>query len=63
MKTAREKKKKLGRIFAFLLVLAFGLCMVYPLIWMFFAAFKTNKEIYTGTGRSEERRVGKECTG
>ena len=50
MKTAREKKKKLGRIFAFLLVLAFGLCMVYPLIWMFFAAFKTNKEIYTGTG-------------
>jgi oligogalacturonide transport system permease protein len=40
---AKSNKKHL--IYYFLITL-FGLVMIYPLIWMFFATFKSNKEIF-----------------
>ena len=41
-------KKHLKEILSYtvLILIAFFLC--YPLVWMFFASFKTNAEIYTG---------------
>lgn len=30
-------------------LIVIGVIMIYPLIWMFFASFKTNAEIYSGT--------------
>ena len=42
------------------LVLALvSVLMLYPLVWLLGATFKSNAEIFTE--RSEERRVGKEC--
>lgn len=45
----KKTKNKIieGLKYAFLII--FGLLMIYPLIWMFFASFKENNEIYTGT--------------
>ncbi|HJA64868.1 MAG TPA: carbohydrate ABC transporter permease [Sellimonas intestinalis] len=37
------------RWISFLVVLALGIVMIYPLIWMFFASFKTNDEINLAT--------------
>ena len=34
------------RILYHLFVVAFGICMIYPIIWMFFASFKTSAEIF-----------------
>lgn len=45
----RKIRKKMRRKLLTLLIFLFGICMIYPLIWMFFASFKTNNEIYTGT--------------
>lgn len=42
--------KRVGPWICFGTVLVLGVCMVYPLIWMFFASFKTNNEINLGTG-------------
>ncbi len=43
-------KKKRGRNsiswVTYVIVLAVGLLMLYPIIWMFFATFKTNEEIF-----------------
>lgn len=41
-------KKRLNGVFPYivLILIAFALC--YPLLWMFFASFKTNAEIYSG---------------
>lgn len=33
------------RWISFLLITIIGICMIYPLVWMFFASFKTNNEI------------------
>lgn len=41
-------KKKIKRILLYIIISLVGFIMVFPLIWMFFAAFKTNEEIYTG---------------
>lgn len=38
--------KSLHRSLAYIFVIAFGLVMVFPLIWMFFATFKDNKELF-----------------
>jgi len=32
----------------YVVLIGIGLVMIYPLIWMFFASFKTNNEIYGG---------------
>lgn len=44
------KKKRWMHWLSLLLITAVGICMVYPLVWMFFAAFKTNDEINLAAG-------------
>jgi len=39
-------KTKVKYTIYYILITLFGLIMIYPLIWMFFATFKTNKEIF-----------------
>ena len=43
-----KSKKHIREVFAYtiLIIVAFILC--YPLVWMFFASFKSNTEIYSG---------------
>lgn len=43
---SRKKKKTIHEIIMYVVLIGVGLVMVYPLIWMFFASFKTNNEIY-----------------
>lgn len=42
------KKKRIQTVFRYLILLVIGVVMVYPLIWMFFATFKNNAEIFGG---------------
>ena len=44
------KKKRWMHWFSLLLITAVGICMVYPLIWMFFTSFKSNDEINLAAG-------------
>lgn len=39
-------KKKCNKIFVHLLIILLGIIMIYPLVWMFLATFKTNAEIF-----------------
>jgi multiple sugar transport system permease protein len=41
------KKKTVTRIIYHIFVIAFGLAMIYPIVWMFFASFKDTKEIFS----------------
>ena len=43
-----KSKKKLGKIISYIILITIGILMCYPLIWMFFASFKTNTEIFAG---------------
>ena len=43
----REQKTKVSAFFRYVLLIAVGIIMVYPLIWMVGATFKTNSEIFT----------------
>lgn len=45
---ASRKKRSIyvGRVFAYLFLIVFGFVMIYPLIWMLSASFKTNVEIF-----------------
>ena len=43
-----NKHEKLKHFISYLLITLFGIVMIYPLIWLFFATFKTNKEIFGG---------------
>ena len=45
------RRKTINRILYHLLVIAFGICMIYPIIWMFFASFKTTDEIFGPVAR------------
>lgn len=40
------KKRTIKRGCAYLFLILFGLVMVYPIVWMFFATFKSNAEIF-----------------
>ena len=42
----KKKKKMAKEVIMYVVLILFGLIMVYPLIWMFSASFKTNAEIY-----------------
>lgn len=44
---ARETKKRLNQIVRYFILLAVGFVMVYPLLWMVFATFKANSEIFS----------------
>ncbi len=39
-------KKHMKLTWAYIFVIVFGLIMIFPLIWMFFATFKDNKELF-----------------
>ncbi len=41
-----KSKKTVGTVVSYTVLILGGLLMIYPLIWMFFASFKTNNEIY-----------------
>lgn len=47
MKTKRFRRKKFHTAAAHIFLIAFGLFMIYPLIWMVFGMFKTNKELFS----------------
>jgi oligogalacturonide transport system permease protein len=42
----KKNSKITGYIFSYLLLILLGYIMVYPLLWMFSAAFKSNQEIF-----------------
>ena len=46
----REQKRTIGTFLRYVLLIAVGIIMVYPLIWMVGASFKTNSEIFSSVG-------------
>lgn len=42
----RKTKRRLNEVIMYIILIVVGLIMIYPLIWMFFASFKSNEEIY-----------------
>ena len=44
----RYRHRKLFEAMYHLFLIAFGVCMLYPLIWMLFSSFKPNVEIFKG---------------
>lgn len=40
------KNRKVKRAIDYLIIAVIGIALLYPIIWMFFATFKTNEEIY-----------------
>lgn len=47
---SKETKKKISTFLRYFILIAVGFIMVYPLIWMVGATFKTNNEIFSGIG-------------
>lgn len=45
-----ETRHKIARFFQYLVLIAIGFVMVYPLLWMIGATFKSNAEIFSGIG-------------
>ena len=44
------KKQSIGHtIFIYFLIILIGLILIFPIVWMFLAAFKTNEEIFGST--------------
>ena len=41
---------KIGRFFQYFVLILVGVIMIYPLVWMVCATFKTNAEIFSGIG-------------
>lgn len=46
----RETKRKISTFLRYFVLIAVGFVMVYPLIWMVGATFKTNNEIFSSIG-------------
>ncbi|MGN0373017.1 MAG: carbohydrate ABC transporter permease [Enterocloster sp.] len=46
----RETRRKISTFFRYFVLIAVGFVMVYPLIWMVGATFKTNNEIFSSIG-------------
>lgn len=46
----RKTKKRIHEIIMYIVLITVGIIMIYPLIWMFFASFKSNEEIYGSIG-------------
>lgn len=40
------KKTKTGIGIAYIILIAVGILMIYPLVWLFFASFKSNQELF-----------------
>ena len=45
----KTTKKTVKTILSYLVIAVIGLVLLYPILWMFFAAFKTNDEIFVST--------------
>lgn len=45
----KMKKKTVKTVLSYLVIALIGLVLLYPILWMFFAAFKTNDEIFGST--------------
>lgn len=43
---SRKSKKLTQSFFSYALIVVIGLALLFPILWMFFAAFKTNEEIF-----------------
>lgn len=43
-------KRKIANVIRYIVLIAVGVVMVYPLLWMFGATFKDNVEIFSGIG-------------
>ena len=43
----REQRAKVSAFLRYTVLIVVGIIMVYPLIWMVGATFKTNSEIFT----------------
>lgn len=41
---------KIGRFFQYFVLILVGIIMIYPLVWMVGATFKSNAEIFSGIG-------------
>ena len=41
-----SKKKRYGKIGGYCLLVIVAVIMLYPLVWMLFASFKNNEEIF-----------------
>ena len=46
----RETRKTVNTIVRYVVLIVVGFIMIYPLIWMVGATFKTNNEIFSGIG-------------
>lgn len=46
----RRTKRRVHEVVMYIVLIVVGLIMIYPLIWMFFASFKSNEEIYGSIG-------------
>lgn len=54
-KEAVMEKKNFREILYHIFLILFALCMLYPLIWMFFSSFKPNAEIFKGMSLLPEK--------
>ncbi len=45
----KKTKKRIHLALSYIIIIVIGVFMVYPIIWMFFATFKTNSEIFGST--------------
>ena len=41
-----KKKKKFSKIALYVIIVIVGIGMLYPVVWMFCSAFKSNSEIF-----------------
>lgn len=48
-------KRRIANVFRYIILIAVGVVMVYPLLWMISATFKDNVEIFSGIGLIPER--------
>lgn len=48
-KMNRSMRRKRNKILMYLLLILVGIMMIYPLVWLLFASFKTNEEIFGTT--------------
>ncbi len=48
-------KRRVSNMFRYAVLIAVGVVMVYPLLWMIGATFKDNVEIFSGIGLIPER--------
>ena len=46
----RHRKEQIGKAIRYAILVSVGLIMLYPLIWLIGASFKTNAEIFTSIG-------------